>query len=222
LLGSSTHAAADVNEKRDVLDTRDTVTQPVPHASRHPTIIAEAVAGLGSPVGYGGASISTVPFEWLAFGPGVGWGSAGTQLAALSRLRLAIEPDVKLTFNLAYSNGPYRSFARQCAEGIECTSRLEVARAHWLHMGWGFEFLMDQGSVVRFDWGVAALLNPGDARCVEEARGVFAADCRAPGQNLALAPLLLVAPLLRLSPCAEDTCSDPLVFVALSGGHALW
>jgi hypothetical protein len=145
-------------------------------------------------------------------------GNVGCQIRSR---RANHDPNSRHAFNLAYSNGPYRSFARQCAEGIECTSRLEVARAHWLHMGWGFEFLMDQGSIVRVDWGVAALLNPWDARRVDETYGTPRQNCRQPSQNLALMPLLLVAPLLRLSPCAEDTCSDPPVFVAMSAGHSL-
>ena len=131
--------------------------------------------GIGTPVGYVGATLDYAVVERLSasFGLGLGSGREGGSLhLALGTMFRALQYEQQAVYiGIDYSTGGWASAASVATSeaSIFYGTKIFATRMHWLQGSLGLE-LRDakSGFVLRPYVGIAAMLNPDSRRCVNE------------------------------------------------------
>ena len=133
-------------------------------------IAAEASVGVGSPLGWLGASLVVRPLRWVALHAGVGLGSVGVQWQAGIRGSVPAPPWLHVNdvdVGTSWSTGPYywANYAEQTVQddfgspdGSKDYSRY-WPQASWLNLEASFERALGAYASVRPFVGVGLILN---------------------------------------------------------------
>lgn len=97
--------------------------------SSHPVAAVEGIVGLGTPLGYLGASLAVSPVPWLTVHGGVGAGQQGSQIEAGARARIKLHRSAYVTSGLSWSTGAYAGY----------TAEFYWERAHFANLTLGVE-----------------------------------------------------------------------------------
>ncbi len=139
-------------------------TAPEPEAPARRTLLVEGAAGMGTPVGWLGASLVVAPIDGLAIHGGAGIGSQSPQIAVGARGRLRTGPRSKLGLGLSWSTGEHA--------GVESgliiippmfDGRAPIyfwRRAHFVNLEGGLEYDM-KSVVLRPHFGFGYVVNDG-------------------------------------------------------------
>jgi len=134
-----------------------------------------AMLGFGTPVGEIGAVGAYTLAIPIAIGAGVGTNAYGTQLTALAIVRPFAwgrrNAAHALSFMPAWSTGPWKSLYMDIGLGHDGPDeraqfvRHAADQAHWFQADVSYELLTRNGFWLRVGYGLAWMLNPGDAHC---------------------------------------------------------
>jgi hypothetical protein len=118
------------NEARRAVEQRSFAARPV---------LLELRGGLGTIVGFGGATVSFDPWSRLAIGAGLGASTSGLQLAAFLRVRPLVFIRQRrarlhaLGLEIGYSTGPFRDFLAPAGDGLRpAYDSYSWDRVHWI------------------------------------------------------------------------------------------
>jgi hypothetical protein len=106
----------------------------------HPSTVAlEGSAGMGTPLGYLGASVVVSPIDALGLHGGAGLGQQGLQIEAGVRVRLRLSRDAFLAPGVSWSTGSYAAYESN-REG----TAFYWDRAHFVNGALAGEFLVER------------------------------------------------------------------------------
>jgi hypothetical protein len=153
-------------------------TEPVARKSWDaPLLVARGHIGIGTPLGFIGASAELNVMKYFAVQLGAGQNGEGLQLAFMGHGRLPVSSDVALTLGAGVSEGAYAYRSNVLDADHSNDTRWDAAV--FLNGELGLEILSPGGFSLRMSVGVARLLNPGSvSRCTSGADPVPCAPTR--------------------------------------------
>ncbi len=121
------------------------------------------VVGIGTPVGFAGIEFGYHLNEHLETVVGAGWGSGGMQWSAMGRWHVRGPGSFFGYLGAGGSMGEILDYPDQHPD----QERFTITRAWFVNTELGFGWRTKEGLILRWVLGMATLLNPEDATCID-------------------------------------------------------